>query len=210
MKKLNVFCLWVGSKYSIEYVIKLRNMLQRHLTIPYEFICLTDKPYLHRDIEGVKFDKAFITIVDSWCKLSLFVPNMENLGYTGKSLFLDLDVVIVSNIDKLVTENDDFTIIKDWRRPTYNSSVMIFEIGKRNKLYMNFSKSCITKYNGDQDHITEELKGDGTVKTFNPNFIQSYKFSNLEKNLKKFTKIVIFHGKPKPHECDGWVKEHWV
>lgn len=227
--KLNVFCLWVGNKYSFEYVKKLRNMLSRHLTLPYQFICLTDKPYLHKDEEGIIFKQAPIAIADSWCKLSLFTPQIESLGFKGKALYLDLDVVILGNIDKIVEDaledreyeatesggervqrrKSHFTIINDWWRPTYNSSMMIWEIGKRCKLYTKFKRSDMERLKGDQDLITEILEGDDTVKTFDPKLIQSYKASNLQKGPKKFTKIAVFHGKPKPHELDGWVTEHW-
>jgi hypothetical protein len=207
-EKLNIFCLWVGNKYPVDYVIKLKNMLEKNVTVPYQFVCLTDRPHIHK-IDGIKFDKAFVTIVDSWCKLSLFVPQLKNLGYSGKSLYLDLDVVIVANIDKIIEENDDFTIIQDWWRPTFNSSMMIWNIGNRDKLYMKFKKSDMIKHRGDQDHISEILAGDSTVKTFNPTMIQSYKANNLQNGIKKFTKIAVFHGKPKPHECEGWVKDYW-
>jgi hypothetical protein len=62
---------------------------------------------------------------------------------------------------------------------------------------------------GDQDLITEMLEGDNKVKTFDPREIQSYKANHLQKEFKKFTKIVVFHGKPKPHECNGWVEQYW-
>lgn len=216
---LNVFCLWVGNKYSFEYVEKLKNMVSRNLEMEHQFICLTDKPNMHK-AEGIKFEKAVYCIPDSWCKLSMFHPQIQQLGYEGKSLYLDLDIVIIDKIDSLVQFNKDFTIIEDWVRPTYNSSVMIWEIGKKDYLAMNFRREHMGEHKGDQDLITKLVneKEKSNVKTFKPKPIVSYKFSgaktkDIDKLKKEKCKIVVFHGKPKPHELleikGHWVKEYW-
>ena len=48
---ITVLCVRFGNKYSREYVERLRNMVARHLTVPYEFVCLTDDQH---DIAGVR------------------------------------------------------------------------------------------------------------------------------------------------------------
>ena len=48
---LTVLCVRFGEKYGPEYVERLRNMVPRNITIPYEFACLTDD---QRSIKGVK------------------------------------------------------------------------------------------------------------------------------------------------------------
>ena len=40
--KRYVLCLKHGTKYSANYVNKLYNMVKRHCTLDYEFVCLTD------------------------------------------------------------------------------------------------------------------------------------------------------------------------
>ena len=42
--EINVLCVRFGNKYGQEYVVKLRNMVERHLNVPYKFWCLTDDP----------------------------------------------------------------------------------------------------------------------------------------------------------------------
>ena len=49
--KVTVLCVKFGTKYGREYIERLRNMVSRHLTVPYEFVCLTDD---HHPIEGVR------------------------------------------------------------------------------------------------------------------------------------------------------------
>ena len=226
---LNVICLWTGNKYPIEYVEKLNNMVKKNLTIEHRFICLTDKVNLHK-IEGVEFLKAPIEIADSWCKLSLFHPYLDELGIKGKALYLDLDVVITGKLDGLVKKackNDEvegraldgspckkekptFWIIKDWWRKGFNSSVIVFDLGKFNKIYARFKPTDMRRLKGDQDLINEVME-DSEVKTFGEVEVQSYKANNLQKGFKKETKIVVFHGKPKPCELKGsWVDEYWI
>lgn len=225
---LNVICLWTGNKYSIEYVTKLKNMVSKNLTLEHQFICLTDKPNLH-NIEGIKFIKAPIEIADSWCKLSLFCPILENLGIKGKAFYLDLDVVITGKLDGLVNKCcknelidsigiDDkpckkkkpvFWIIKDWWREGYNSSVIIFDLGKFNKIYAKFKPTDIKRLKGDQDLINEVIDT-SEAKTFGEIEVQSYKANKLQNGFKKETKIVVFHGNPKPHELkSSWVDNYW-
>jgi|TARA_Y100000310_G_scaffold155220_1_gene154696 lipopolysaccharide biosynthesis glycosyltransferase len=205
---INVFCLWVGNKYSLEYVTKLHNMVKENLTLDHQFICLTDKPHLHK-IEGIQFIQAPVAIIDSWCKLSLFVPQLED-SFQGKALYLDLDVVITNKLDKIVKEADTkkFTIIDDWWRPTYNSSIMIWEMGKWNKIYTKFKPSDMVRLKGDQDLISEVLD-ESEVNTFGKIDVQSYKANKLAEKFNPQTKIVVFHGKPKPHQVDGWVNNYW-
>ena len=206
---INVFCLWVGNKYSIDYVTKLKNMVKKNLTLEHKFICLTEKPNLHK-IEGIEFKQAPVTVVDSWCKLSLFVPNLAKI-YKGKAFYLDLDVVITGKLDGLVnkTDNDKLTIIKDWWQPCYNSSIMIWELGKFTNIYLKFKPSDMQRLAGDQDLITE-IMDESQVDTFGEIAVQSYKANNLVDSFNKHTKIVVFHGKPKPDEVGGWVKDYWI
>jgi lipopolysaccharide biosynthesis glycosyltransferase len=220
---LNVFCLWVGNKYPVDYVKKLNNMVKANLALDHKFICLTDKPNLHK-IEGIEFRQAPVAIADSWCKLSLFTPQLTAY-YQGKALYLDLDIVITGKLDGMIEKcdtltekpkdeygvtghNKTFYIIKDWWRDSFNSSVMIWELGKWNEIYSKFKPSDINRLKGDQDLITEVLQGHD-VKTFGAVEIQSYKANNLIEGFNKHTKIVVFHGKPKPHEVKGWVIDYW-
>jgi len=41
---VNVVCLKWGIKYDREYVNRLYSMVERNLTIPHRFICVTDDP----------------------------------------------------------------------------------------------------------------------------------------------------------------------
>ena len=203
---INVFCLWVGNKYPLEYVTKLHKGVKDNLTLEHRFICLTDKPNLHK-IEGIEFKQAHVAIADSWCKLSLFTPQLAE-AYKGKAFYLDLDVVITGKLDPLFKDTDKFITIKDWWRAGINSSLMIFELGKWTKIYSKFKTSDMQRLKGDQDLINEVLE-ESEIKHFGEVEVQSYKANNLANKFNPQTKVVVFHGKPKPHEVGDWVIDYW-
>jgi len=225
---LNVICLWTGNKYALEYVEKLKNMVSNNLSMEHRFICFTDKPYKYK-IKGVEFKPAFVAIADSWCKLTLFHPKLKDIGVEGDALYLDLDVVVTGKLDGLVKkglkveekEGKDMdgkpktitsrflTTINDWWREGINSSVMCWRVGEFDKIFSRFKTSDMRRLNGDQDLINEILV-DSQIKHFGDIEIQSYKANHLQKGPKKETKIVVFHGEPKPHKLkDSWIQEYW-
>ena len=46
-----VLCVRWGDKYDDTYVKKLKEQLDRHLTVPFNFYCLTDNPKEEYDIQ---------------------------------------------------------------------------------------------------------------------------------------------------------------
>ena len=82
----NVICLKWGDKYGPEYVNNLYAMVERHLTVPHRFVCLTD------DTAGVNPKVECKELLDSnlegwWNKLSMFKEEIHDLK--GTVLFLD-------------------------------------------------------------------------------------------------------------------------
>ena len=194
---VHVCCVKVGDKYTSDYVNILEAMVKRHLKIEHEFLCITDDP------TGVNCRTIKPTYNDGWwTKLSLFQKNAY--GMTD-FLYLDLDVVIVDNIDCFFHGND-FTIIQDWWTGTYNSSVFRVTNSSERKVWDKFIKDDVRikkRLHGDQDWITQRTK----AKVWPEEWCLSYKAHHLEYN--PGGKIVIFHGKPDPHECGGWVRDYW-
>ena len=93
---LNVVCLKHGTKYSSEYVNKLYNMIQRHLTVPHRFTCFTEnKENLNDNINVI--DLPNIPLEGWWFKPYIFRRGHFPDGDTV--LYFDLDMVIVNNID---------------------------------------------------------------------------------------------------------------
>jgi hypothetical protein len=201
-----VVCIKVGDKYGPEYVNKLASMVVRHTTKKYSFLCLTDDP-AELECEWKYIDEHY---PGWWSKLVLFKPHAALVG--KNIVYLDLDTVITGSIDFLFNYKGRVGIIRDWWAPSYNSSVMRISshanVDYIWRAFVAHADKIMKQLHGDQDFITMMISGSEGVATWDETRVGSYKANKLEAHPSGFS-IVCFHGEPKPHQCDGWVKEHW-
>ena len=229
----NVLCIKWGSKYSADYVNRLYNMVERHLSLSHRFICLTEDPMgLNAEIEARPLLRTDLKY--SYTKFELFEKELHDI--TGQILFLDFDVVINNSIDNLFLFEPDakFVGIQDWKIDCINASCMRFNVGDHSYIIDNWYEAVRTRftveeyfdtslngkknlyhdlnsfppavYRGDQEWTTRQLKEHNVDITYYPSdWLQSYTCGYTMNS-----KVVVFHGTPKPHEVeDGWVKENW-
>lgn len=228
---ITVLCVKFGNKYGVDYVEKLRNMVSRHLTVPYEFCCLTDDQH---PIDGVtsivRPNQGYAR--GWWHKVHMFDPG---LGLKGRVLYMDLDVIIHDNINKLVIGHDNkFMGIRDFNRkfnPTWNvlnSSVMSWPAGLHPDIFTVFQTDPkkAQRMHGDQDWIWHVAKP--RITFWPERWIQSYKWEIRDRSevayngskryfrtVKNVTiprdcSICVFHGDPNPHEVqDPYVLDNW-
>lgn len=198
---LNVWCVWWGDKYSEGYVYHLRDMVKANLTIPHRFTCITDQPLL-----GVDTVPPLVDYPGWWQKVGLW-------GIEGGGLYFDLDVLIVGNIDYLAQYTEyPIAAPMNWAQSGYGgvqSSVLAWS-GLWREPFERFDWSMAGgdgigawrhpgKLWGDQEWLTE-LAGD----SFMPiPHVYSYKY-HCRTELPHKARVVVFHGKPDPHEVEGW------
>lgn len=231
---LNFACVFYGDKYSKpptdpwSYVRNLYNMVERNLTIPYKFICFTDNTIIHKrkefkgkDIEFKQFKRYDL---EGWFnKLQLFSPQSE---LDGDTLYMDLDVVIMSNINELATigESKNFVGMNDFN-PTsglFNSSIMRFNNQYHSVIWEDYlkRKTEFSSMHGDQEIISSIIKSHKDTISFPDEWTQSYKWLNRKGeryHIDKMTyeqdpnsKVCVFHGNPNPHEStQEWVQKLW-
>lgn len=232
--KYHVLCLKHGTKYSADYVNRLHNMVKRNCTLEFDFWCMTEiEKDLNPDIKTIPLPK---TLSGWWCKPYMF---SKELPIDGTILYIDLDVVISNNIDKLFTYQPnhwcvirDFTrsIRADWKK--YNSSVVRFKKGQLYNVWEDFRKNhrdIQRRLHGDQDWLFEATRKQQAM--FYPdNWILSWKWEVRKskefasgghkgnRKLKFIENVVppkdccitVFHGDPQPHNCeDPWVVDNW-
>ena len=215
----NIVCVKWGNKYGPEYVNILQAMVKRNLSLPHRFICFTDdKTGLNTDIET--FPLIETQLEGWWHKLTLFKPDL--FGLAGRTLYMDLDVVIIDSIDCFFDDYDDrFVIIKDWNSREHNvfwnSSVFLYDIGKLSFVWDNFSKGQANKMSGgDQIWITQQIP-DAT--TWPELWCRSFKYECIKDGVPDGCKIVIFHGQPNPpdaltgkvlrYPAAPWIADYW-
>ena len=228
-----ICCLKYGNKYDASYVNKLYKMVQKNCTLDYEFVCFTENA---KGInENIRVEPLpTLPVVGWWFKPMFFNPD---LGLKGTLLFLDLDMIIFRNIDKLFTyKPGEFCVIRDFNRyliknyDKFNSSVFRLNTGQHDQVYKDFiknPKNITRRYHGDQDWIRKSIQSH--YQYWPDEWIQSYKwemrgkprfdrqprgqrdFESIgEPKIKDATSIAVFHGDPNPHNCkDPWVIKNW-
>jgi hypothetical protein len=127
MDKVNIICMKWGDKFPSEYVNRLYSMVNRNLSLPFRFVCFTeDDSGIRNEVEVQplpKLDLPNNAPERGWRKLTVFKKDFG--GLSGKTLFLDLDVVIVDNIDVFFTVedlkgNDRLRFTMPYKRLTYS------------------------------------------------------------------------------------------
>ena len=203
---LTVWCVYWGDKYSVEYIHILKRMVERNLTIPHHFMCLTNQ-----HIDGIDTHHE-ISNKQGWFQKS------DLLTITGKNLYFDLDVVITGNVDGFVGTDAEIRTCKNWAQSGWGgcqSSVMYWDIPVDVVQGFDFETrakwpptSELPYIYGDQEIITEYRDSNELqVDYFNESQVQSYKY-HLRNGLTPDCRVAIFHGKPDPHEVhDKWVVE---
>ena len=229
---ITVMCVKFGPLYGREYVERLRNMVNRHLTIPHKIVCLTDDRHPIDGVETIyqpnaNYKKGW------WHKVHMFDPN---LPLAGRILYFDLDIVLHDNLNKLVAnQHDQFLGIRDFNRKFHpgwnylNSSTMSWIHGTQTRVWDEYKKDVFSaqRLQGDQDWIWKIAKSD--IKFWPEEWIQSYKWEvrsknelevkNGSRNFKTVNNsvkprdgccVTVFHGDPKPCDVqDKFVIDNW-
>ena len=132
-RRANVVCMKWGTRYGPDWVNRLAAMVRRNTSWSIRFVCFTDDPAgIRPDIEchslpAVQFDPR---LGKHWPKLGLM--RKEIAGLEGMTLYLDLDVVIIGDLDPFFTFPARFCMVREWkdRHLGYgNSSVVRFFAG---------------------------------------------------------------------------------
>ena len=230
-------CVIHSTGYDWVYVEKLYNMLNRNLNGEIRFHVYTepDRPVPSHMIKHELTEWMGITGPkrSGWYKMQLFNPE----HHAGNLLYFDLDCVIVNDLNwitQLPTSN--FWTIRDFRylqRQSYsgmNSSVMWWNVAQFGNIWSDFKKldinDTVRRYPGDQDYLGAVIPPTHR-RYFDDRYLQSWRwqvqdggFDFTSRRSKKpgtgahvsgDTSILVFHGKPKPHECTTFplIAENW-
>jgi hypothetical protein len=233
----DVVCLIHGSKYPWEYVEKLYSMATRHSSVPVRFHVLTEKtrlvpPHMIKH-ELIDWPDAAGPNLAWWYKMQLF-----DLGrFSMPMLYLDLDVVIVGNLDWIwQLDTRYFWTIRDFQylyrgnTQTINSSIMSWDPAKYYWIWEDFDRldrtAIIRKYKGDQNYLSAVLPP-SHLRLIDADLVKSWRWQiagggwdfdkrraktpNITPTLDASTKIIVFHGDPKPQDIkDNIVKINWI
>lgn len=201
---LIVACIKVGEKYGRDYAVNLHRAVERHLTVPHEFVCFTD-----RLVDGVPCKSPPCDEEGWWSKLGLFREGVFRDG--DQVLFIDLDTVIVDNFDDVAGYDGEFAILRDWYRPWgLGSCLMSWKAGTCTEIWTKWLEHGRPYLmGGDQAWIEMAHPEVDRYQDLYPNRVVSYK-AHCQKGIPDNAAIISFHGLPNPSDCDGWVADHWT
>lgn len=220
------------SQFNASHVNIFRSMIERHLPLEHEVVCITNMP------KGIDPRVRIIPLWDThaellsphggispacYRRLRAFSPEMAEL-IGPRFISFDLDVVIVRDITPIVTRPEDFLI---WgstlRRTPYNGSMWMMNAGARKQVFEQFDpltspqKTLKAGFHGsDQAWISFVLGS--TEATWTPQKDGVYSFrtdvANRRYRLPDDARIVFFQGHHDPqsrfdNSRAPWIKEHY-
>jgi hypothetical protein len=213
---LTVACVHkTGGKYDrADYVGKLARAVERHLTLPHRFVCLSDGR--HPDVEVIPLEKRW---PGYWSKIEIHRPGL----FTGPLLYLDLDTVISGSIDELAAIPDPLVLAWDLMRGWVNSSFLLTRVDLSCVwAAMNADpKAVIAEYDSGEGphHGDQGLLQDVLARERIPwRWVQSIRPHQLIWSAPGLrgspppngTRVEMWYGDPKQPEVGGaWLAQHW-
>jgi hypothetical protein len=229
-------CVIHGNAYSWDYVERLYNGLQRGFSNSIRLHVWTEhdrsvpphmvKHILDESPELYGPKKAW------WYKLQMF--NVDH--FAGHLIYFDLDTVIVGDLSWMMNLSTNFFwTLRDFRYlwktgyNSMNSSVMYWDTVRFKHLWTDFTqdwRKVVASYPGDQDYLNTAVSDNerrfidiGRVKSWRwevqdggmDTKTRRYRREGLGAEIDPQCSILVFHGKPKPHEVsDPLILKHWI
>lgn len=223
---LHIACFKWGTSYPSQEVNILKAMVDRNLSVPHEFHCITD------DRKGLDED---IIIHDlptgevAGFNKKLFAYSNDFLGLNGEFVVLmDIDLVVVGSLDFLADDPEkDFLVVEDFGKPGLtHTAVFRIKVGSCNHVWENYIRDPVEADNicperADRDQFWLEYQIE-KLDFFPKNKIVSFKYhcnpeaprlfgktgARLGLTLSHFGEahppkdaaIVSFHGVPLPRD----------
>lgn len=215
---LNVWCMNTGNHAPDSEVRTLQRMVDRHLSEPYIFWCITESI---TGIDGIYTIPPINDLPGWWGKTNLFSQQVS----AERNLWIDLDVTITGSLDALVTPlTKQIRMAKNWAQSGHGgcqSSVMYWEDDSAQIIHNEFNPkdahwpARVDKHWdngqvqwGDQEWATY-LRDTGRldVEYFDSAHVVSYKY-HCQNGPPADSRVQVFHGIPDPSDvADDWVKQ---
>ena len=182
---LNIVCLKWGDKYGPEYVNRLYNMCTKFYTNPFTFYCATDNQVGIKPEINILDLKEFEVADGQWGGKVFTAEKIKLLNhFETKTLLLDLDILILSDI----TEYVDSVFLAD--KPCFIRNEWADQDNiKRNygKITCDVNSSFVIGNKQSTANLNDKL--------FNNNYdYYSLKYRSLDKTLfYRFLSIIKFH-----------------
>lgn len=205
MGLLTVACVYVpGNGFTDDYVYRLRDGVEQFCEAPHRFVCLTN-----RLLAGIETVSLIRKRTGWWNKLELFRKNL----FPGQVAYLDLDTMIVDDVTDILTRQQPFLGLSDFKHKQKLGSAFMSWDGTIDLSHLDdgFTLADVATYSqsydkwGDQGVIWDRLgiQMELTNDVFPGRFV-SYKWHVRRPGfVPDGASVVMFHGKPRPADV-GW------
>jgi len=219
--EITVCCfLWGDWPLAEEYVNNLYKGVECHTNVAFSFICFVDtqNEYRNHFIDGVELRHLPERVVKMKRNLTKVYMFSEEAGLSGQVVCFDLDTIIIGNIDGLLLcRSHHFYSCKcanPRRGNKIDGGVIGFpspEVVFTNQLWRPLDLYPIEqkKFSAGSERVYYRIKFREDMDRVRfwedeyPGQVQSYKWKWLdEKYDSSDTRVIRFHGYPRPHEID--------
>jgi len=222
-KKVIVACFLWGDWFNglgEEYVKILRDSVARNLSLPHKFVCLTDQEISDDGIETLPIYAP--STMGNLTKLALYNPTY---GFDDRMVCMDIDLVVTGDLDEMFSYDGEIATRAAFRSkeqnwvPDGDMSVQNMSYSRRYEIWDKITRQ-ISKIEKNTSGAERKFYKQWTrqiwpdmdfIQELFPGQLLSFKQDNIRgQGLSKNTRLVSFHGKPKPHELDiPWIKRNW-
>lgn len=204
-----------GGDFDVSHVDLMRKYHATYLPET-DFVCVSD-------MNGAADKELIHNWPGWWSKIELFRPGLFPVG--EQVIYVDLDTVFLGCPDKLLAYEGSFALLRDFYTTRelglYGSGVMAWNTGNRRlqSMYETFVQQdekimSACRRGGDQMFINRHYPGADYIQDVAPDEVVSFKPINARTWRREHpgaeTKILCFHGNPRPWEASKevpWVKE---
>lgn len=215
-------CVWTGDKYSADYPINLYRGIKRHCKEEFELVCLTDRKEQLPGLRMIRIEH--FQLPGWWAKMLLLDSWVRG---RGRTIFLDLDTVIVGDLQPLIeVPVNGFGICANFTRAAtgrgpcaLGSCVMVIEDLWGDRAWSQFWKNrhemmALCGKLGDQMAMERIFHMQG----FRPTILQNMLPDGYMVGRRDLSPVqppedaslIILAGPHKPHDSPyKWVREAW-
>jgi hypothetical protein len=213
------------SNFKAEHVNTLQRMVERNLSIPHRFICITDDPegiegetmpLWPSPVSGIPSDRP-----NCYRRLRLFSKEAQSV-FAETVACIDLDTVITGDLTPLFSRPEPFVIFNGTTKQTpYNGSFWILKTGSRQQVWEQLVPQAphLTKgiVGSDQAWLAYILGPDEA--TFGKaegiySYRIDFRLASQKATLPENCRMVSFHGRVDPWsraalQASPWIEQYY-
>ena len=184
--------------YDEKWVERLYRGFARNLTVPFRFVCFTDRSY--------QFQEPIEQVDDSSLGQGGYGDCIRAYQVPGPMILVGLDTVVTGNCDHLA-HYCETAKVQALPRDPYHPHIACNGVA----LVPAGWTKIATSHRGENDMEWVRKFPHRYLDDEFPGSVQSYK-GHVEKNGIGDTAIVYFHGERKPHQLPAGhpILEHWI